>query len=60
MSHGVSDMVPLSAPEIRRLMNRLAQQFTEPDDLVWHWSFWRRRHQARAQFYHYKKRAVIL
>jgi len=25
---------------------------------IWHWSRWRRRHQAIARFYHYRRRAA--
>jgi len=43
-------------PEIRRLLARLWVA-TPPDDAaVWRWSRWRRRHQALARFYHYRRR----
>jgi hypothetical protein len=45
-------------PEIRRLLARL--WVAPPPDVgaVWHWSRWRRRHQAIARFYHYLRRAA--
>jgi hypothetical protein len=44
-------------PEIRRLLARL---WVAPpaSGAVWHWSRWRRRHQASARCYHYRRRAT--
>jgi len=49
-------LIPLSVPEIRRLLWWLVWQKTVEQSLVLAWSVWRRRHQAKAQFYHYQRR----
>jgi hypothetical protein len=49
--------VPLSVPELRRLMMRLAAG--QPPTEVLAWSRWRRRHQAVAKYYHYKRRGAL-
>jgi hypothetical protein len=46
----------LSVPEIRHLLWWLVWQKTVEHSLVLAWSLWRRKHQARAQFYHYRRR----
>jgi hypothetical protein len=45
-------MTPLTVPEITRLLT------THPawPGLAEHWSNWRRRHQARARWYHHRSR----
>jgi len=50
------DLLPLTVPEVRRLIWRLVWQ--EPMQLgkVLAWSRWRRRHQARAKRSHWKRR----
>jgi hypothetical protein len=49
-------MLPLTVPEIRRLLVALIwPTLTEPR-LVLAWSRWRRRHQARARRAHYQRR----
>lgn len=49
-------MVPLSVPEVRKLLLRLVwDRLTPPDDAV-AWSEWRRAHQYAARTSHYKKR----
>jgi len=49
----------LTVPEIRHLLARLWAA-TSPDiGAVWHWSHWRRRHQAIARFYHYLRRNAL-
>jgi len=46
-------MVPLSIPEIRRL---IAAAPARPPEHAWHWLAWRRRHQARSRWYHQRAR----
>jgi hypothetical protein len=46
----------LSVPEIRHLLWLLVWRKTVEHSLVLAWSVWRRKHQARAQFYHYQRR----
>jgi hypothetical protein len=49
-------MLPLTVPEVRRLLVALIwPTLTEPG-LVLAWSRWRRRHQARARRAHYQRR----
>lgn len=52
--------VPLSVAELRRLLWHLAWQPPLSPRHLLHWSAWRRRHQAIAQFYHFKRRAVAM
>jgi SRSO17 transposase len=49
-------LIALSVPEIRHLLWRLVWQKTVEQSLVLAWSLWRRKHQAKAQFYHYRRR----
>jgi hypothetical protein len=48
-------LVPLTVPEVHRLL--VALIWTTPTDpgLVLAWSRWRRRHQARARRAHYQR-----
>jgi hypothetical protein len=48
----------LTVPEIRRLLARLWVASPLDSGAIWHWSRWRRRHQAIARFYHYLRRAA--
>jgi hypothetical protein len=50
-------MVKVSVPEVRRLL-RLATTPTTgaARELGYAWSRWRRKHQARARYHHYKAR----
>ena len=50
------ELIPLTVPEVRRLLTRLVWPQTPPPDFVLYWSWWRRRHQARAKQCHYKRR----
>jgi hypothetical protein len=44
-----AELLPLTVPELRRLLWRLVwDQLPEPDTVL-HWSDWRRRHQQRAR-----------
>lgn len=46
--------MPLSVPEVRRLLVRLALGRAPPTPaFVLDWSFWRRAHQAAAQAFHW-------
>lgn len=51
-------VVPLSVPELRRIL--AFQWFTHPvsPDYFWHWSVWRRYKQALAMRSHYRKRGA--
>jgi len=46
-------------PEIRRLLARLWAAAPPDGGAVWRWSRWRRRHQAVARFYHYRRRLTL-
>lgn len=49
-------LLPLTLPEIRRLLSQLIWQRSYRAEHILHWSYWRRRHQALAQHYHYQRR----
>ena len=49
-------LIPLTVPEVRRLLCRLIWQPMPLNKSVLAWSRWRRRHQARARHCHYKRR----
>jgi len=51
-------LLPLSVPEVRRLLWQLFWQWLPSPTFILDWSDWRRRHQAIAQFYHYKRRLL--
>jgi SRSO17 transposase len=51
--------VPLSVPEVRRILWRLVLTRTPPTERVLGWSYWRRCHQARAKRCHYQRRATL-
>ena len=48
--------MPLTVPEVRRLLTRLVWTESQPPDFILYWSWWRRHHQARARQCHYKRR----
>jgi hypothetical protein len=48
-------MIPLTVPEIARLLAALLTPLSPPGHAA-HWSGWRRRHQARARWYHQRAR----
>jgi hypothetical protein len=52
--------VALTVAEVRRLVRRLLLAHRPAWDAVFHWSAWRRRHQATARRCHYKTRGVVL
>jgi hypothetical protein len=49
-------LLPLTVPEVRRLLVALAWVTPVQPGLVLAWSRWRRRHQARARRAHYQRR----
>ena len=49
-------LIPLTVPEVRRLLCHLIWQSKPTAKSVLEWSHWRRRHQARARLSHYKRR----
>jgi hypothetical protein len=53
-------LVALIANEIRHLFTRLLDHVRHSAAHLLHWSRWRRRHQARARDYHYRRRAAQL
>lgn len=55
-----AELIPLTAPEIRRLHWPLAWSVVPAPDFVLAWSRWRRRHQAQARRSHYKRRLASL
>ena len=50
------ELIPITAPEVRRLLTRLVWTENQLPDFILSWSRWRRRHQARARQCHYKRR----
>ena len=55
---GPGALVPLSVPERRRLVWRLALALQVTAEPIRAWSRWRRWHQAVAQWFHYKRRGA--
>jgi SRSO17 transposase len=49
--------LPLTMPEIRRLLAALALTRHRRTEEILHWSHWRRRHQATARRCHYQRRS---
>ena len=47
-------LIPLTIPEVRRLVYRLVVRILASPETVLHWSRWRRLHQARAMRSHYQ------
>ncbi len=50
------ELLPLTVPEVRRLLREVVWRSTPPLERLLHWSQWRRRHQMRAKRCHYRKR----
>ncbi len=48
-------MIPLTANEIRHVY-ALTRRIDHPTGHIRRWSHWRRRHQARARYFHYRRR----
>ena len=53
-------LIPLTVPEVRRLLTRLVWTANHPAELVLSWSLWRRHHQAQARRCHYRRRQLLL
>ena len=53
-------LIPLTVPEVRRLLYRLIWRHHPTDESVLRWSRWRRRHQATARRCHYRRRLKLL
>lgn len=51
------DLITISANEIRRMF-ALSTRPTPNQDHAWHWSRWRRRHQAQARRSHYQRQRI--
>ncbi|MGP3966025.1 IS701 family transposase [Nonomuraea sp. 3N208] len=51
------DRIPLTLPEIRRLLATLVLTTAHTVTAIMRWSDWRRRHQARARHCHYQRRS---
>jgi hypothetical protein len=52
--------VAMSVQELRRLITHLQRRRPVGMRFHWHWSFWRRHHQAEAKRAHYRKRGANL
>jgi len=50
------DLLPLTVPEVRRLLFALVWQPPPTATHILHWSAWRRRHQAHAKRSHIRRR----
>jgi hypothetical protein len=50
------ELLPMTVPEVRRLLRGLVWPSAPPDAVLLHWSRWRRRHQQRAKRCHYQRR----
>jgi len=48
-------LIPLTAAEIKRVVNLLTRAWQTIRHYL-HWSWWRRRHQARARWFHHRAR----
>lgn len=55
-----ASLLPLTVPEVRRLVYSLVWQRPLSAQHGLHWSQWRRRHQARARRCHYRRRLHLL
>jgi hypothetical protein len=51
-----ADLLPLTVPEVRRLLWHLVWARPPDYEAVHAWSHWRRRHQQRARQSHWKRR----
>jgi len=52
----LTDLLPLTVPDVRRLLYQLVWQSLPPPEQTLAWSNWRRRHQVHAKRSHYKRR----
>ena len=49
------ELLPVTVPEVRRLLWWLVWRKLPPPEQVVRWSLWRRAHQAHAKRAHYKR-----
>jgi hypothetical protein len=56
----VAELIPLTVPEVRRLLWGVVWRVFPSVDHVLAWSVWRRHHQAVARRCHDQRRGVIL
>lgn len=56
MLEELEELLPLTVPEVRRLLWQLVWSSLPAVEHVLNWSNWRRRHQARAKRSHYQRR----
>jgi hypothetical protein len=54
------NLIPLTVPEVHRLLIRLLWNDLPSQTFTLSWSRWRRRHQARARHFHYRTRLARL
>lgn len=54
------ELLPLTVPEVRRLLHWLVWAPLHSVEHVFSWSRWRRRHQARAKQCHYRRRLQLM
>ena len=52
-------MIPLTVPEVRRLLLRMVWDSLTSAEQALAWSEWRRAHQHRARVCHYRKRGAL-
>ena len=52
-------LIPITVPEVRRLLTRLIWTVNHPAELVLSWSTWRRHHQTQARRCHYQRRLSL-
>jgi hypothetical protein len=48
------ELLPLTVPEVRQLLVRLLWNDLPSRTHILAWSHWRRHHQARARYFHYR------
>ena len=53
-------LIPITVPEVRRLLTRLVWKVNHPAELILSWSSWRRHHQTQARRCHYQRRLSLL
>src|SRR3954449_4188680 len=51
-----AELLPLTVPEVRRLLWALVSPRLPPPRTVLHWAAWRRKHQQRARRAHWRRR----
>jgi hypothetical protein len=56
----VTELIPLTVPEVRRLLCGVIWRAFASAEHVLAWSRWRRQHQAVAKRCHYRRHGVIL